>query len=195
MPAKKTLSELQAAFAAEGCVLLEDHYIGALNPMKYLCCCGTESRISWNNFRAGTRCQECNKAEMKTTRNPKWNPNREEVRVNKMVRQRYYRWLYHVLKLNGSKKTTKSCTILGYTSAQLTEHLKNHPHWNVVKDLEWHIDHIFPIKAFMDYGLTDPKLVNALDNLRPTLATHNLVKGASYCAAEFETWLKGKGIL
>jgi hypothetical protein len=32
-----------------------------------------------------------------------------------------------------------------------------------------HVDHIFPIQAFLDHGILDLKTINALDNLRPML--------------------------
>lgn len=45
---------------------------------------------------------------------------------------------------------------------------------------EWHIDHIKPIKAFLDEGVTDPAIINALSNLQPLWAKDNLSKGAKY---------------
>ena len=44
----------------------------------------------------------------------------------------------------------------------------------------WHIDHIKPVKAFLDEGITDPAIINALDNLQPLWAHENLSKGARY---------------
>lgn len=45
---------------------------------------------------------------------------------------------------------------------------------------EWHIDHIKPIKAFVDEGIADPSVINALENLQPLWATENFIKGSRY---------------
>ena len=45
---------------------------------------------------------------------------------------------------------------------------------------EWHIDHIRPIKLFLDEGVTDIYTINALENLQPLWASDNLKKGARY---------------
>jgi hypothetical protein len=42
---------------------------------------------------------------------------------------------------------------------------------------EWHIDHIMPINHFIKSGITDPAIVNALENLQPLWAYENLSKG------------------
>lgn len=45
---------------------------------------------------------------------------------------------------------------------------------------EWHIDHVKPLSRFVDQGITDPKIVNALCNLRPLWAADNLRKHNSF---------------
>lgn len=49
----------------------------------------------------------------------------------------------------------------------------------------WHLDHMFPIKAFADYKISDIKLINALDNLQPLSEADNLIKADKYSAEEF----------
>lgn len=72
--------------------------------------------------------------------------------------------------------------LLGYTCEQLREHIesqfKDGMSWE--NRSEWHVDHKKPIKAFLDEGITDPAIVNALDNLQPLWAHENLSKGAKY---------------
>lgn len=41
---------------------------------------------------------------------------------------------------------------------------------------EWHIDHIKPVAQFIREGITCPKQINALSNLRPLWAHDNLSK-------------------
>jgi hypothetical protein len=57
---------------------------------------------------------------------------------------------------------------------------------------EWHIDHIFPIKAFIDHGITDLSIINDLDNLRPLSKKENLSKNAKYDKDKFMKWLSTK---
>lgn len=45
---------------------------------------------------------------------------------------------------------------------------------------EWHVDHIKPVKAFLDEGVKDPAIINALDNLQPLWAQDNRRKSARY---------------
>lgn len=75
---------------------------------------------------------------------------------------------------------------LGYTSADLRRHLESQfsegMSWG--NRSEWHIDHIKPIKAFLDEGVMDIKVINALDNLQPLWASENLSKGAKYHAQD-----------
>lgn len=33
---------------------------------------------------------------------------------------------------------------------------------------KWHIDHVFPVKAFFDYKITNIKLINSLEKLATT---------------------------
>jgi len=84
--------------------------------------------------------------------------------------------------------------LLGYDYKQLQEHILNHPNYEKIKNDKWHIDHIWPIKAFVDYGLYDLSLINCLENLRPLEAFENNSKSGKYCLADFEEWLTKKGI-
>ena len=77
----------------------------------------------------------------------------------------------------------------------MREHIQSYSNWNVVVNGKWHIDHKFPIKAFLDYGIIDLKIINGLDNLQPLSQKDNLIKHDKYDKIEFEKWLKGKNIL
>jgi hypothetical protein len=62
-------------------------------------------------------------------------------------------------------------------------------------DIKWDIDHIFPIKAFLDYSIDDPKIINSLDNLQPLEHIENIKKSGYYNKEDFENYLKSKGII
>lgn len=82
--------------------------------------------------------------------------------------------------LYGQRKNAKTAKMLGYNVTELWNHLTTHPNWDVVKDGEWHIDHIFPIIAFIDHGIIDVSVINALSNLQPLSAQENMKKKDHY---------------
>ena len=72
--------------------------------------------------------------------------------------------------------------ILGYDSGKLMERIAFNFSAGMSWDNygEWHIDHVKPISRFIEQGVTDPKTVNALCNLRPLWAIDNLRKQNSF---------------
>lgn len=91
--------------------------------------------------------------------------------------QVFIRNCLHRCRLNNSNKD-----VIGYTAEQLRDHITSLFFEGMSWDNygEWHIDHIKPIKAFIDEGVTDPAIINALDNLQPLWASENMSKGAKY---------------
>ena len=73
--------------------------------------------------------------------------------------------------------------------AELQEHIKNDPNWVGVKDEDWHIDHFWPIQAFVDHGINDMALINCLENLRPITQRENNIKSGKYDEKKFLKWL------
>lgn len=95
-----------------------------------------------------------------------------------------------------NKKTSAEIkVILGYDWDQLRDHLQKHPNWEQVKDTSYHVDHVFPVCAFLKYGIKDPKIVCDLDNLRPLSAQENMKKNRYYSKQEFEAYLREKGLM
>ena len=90
--------------------------------------------------------------------------------------------LSRVVHLRPEGKTGKTEMMLGYSRHDLRKHIESMflegMSWE--NHGEWHIDHKKPINAFIKEGETDPKIINALDNLQPLWATDNLSKGAKY---------------
>lgn len=93
------------------------------------------------------------------------------------------------MKATGQKKTRRTHELLGYRPQDLQEHILNHPNYAAVKDGMWHVDHILPLKAFLDHNILDLRIINALDNLRPMSGPLNLSKADSYDEDEFLRWL------
>jgi len=80
----------------------------------------------------------------------------------------------------GKKKEGRTSTVLGYSSTQLKIHIeakfKSGMSWK--NHGEWHIDHIKSIVKFIEEGISDPQVINALSNLQPLWAVENIKKGS-----------------
>lgn len=46
-------------FKENGCLLLSEDYVNTYEILDYICSCGTMSKISFKNFKNGSRCSEC----------------------------------------------------------------------------------------------------------------------------------------
>lgn len=180
-------------FKSQGCVLL-DIYEKSCKPMNCICVCGKPWKCNWNNFKKGKRCKECLRVKRSGLNNYQWIENRELKKEYDSFKQRCYKMLKYSLKSFGLKKTFRTHKMLGYSSEELYKHISNHPNWNNLKYKRWHLDHIFPIKAFVDYDIKNFKIINGLDNLQPLLYKDNIAKSDKYDCLAFETWLKTKGI-
>jgi len=77
-------------------------------------------------------------------------------------------------------KNWKTESALGYTAIEFRDHIESlwHDGMSWENYGEWHIDHIRSIKSFLDSGITDIRVINALSNLQPLWAFDNLSKGA-----------------
>lgn len=170
------------------CKFIESKLIKKRTRIKYICSCGKESETYWTNFRRFPNCWECGKKKKMGSNCHLWNPDREQVARNKLFQKRCYNILSRTLKETDQIKLNKMHKILGYTPTDLQNHILQHPdfknNW-----IEWHIDHYFPVKAFMEYNINDLKLINCLKNLRPMEGKENLSKGSKYDKKEFELWL------
>jgi len=77
-----------------------------------------------------------------------------------------------------TEKNGRTEVILGYSRVELKTHIERQftkgMSWENHGD--WHIDHIIPISEFIRRGESDPKIINALSNLKPIWAVNNLKK-------------------
>lgn len=76
-------------------------------------------------------------------------------------------------------KTDRTFAVLGYNRSDLMRHIEGLFTDGMTWDNhgEWHIDHIVPISFFIKTGETDPRVINALENLQPLWASENISKG------------------
>lgn len=192
---KQRLSQKQAEekFSKIGCELLSE-YKKASEKVKFRCHCGRLDEALPNNIWRRGRCKFCGLEARSGFNHYDWRPDRENVELEYAFRQRCYKLIKMSLNVTGRVKNEKTAALLGYDYKQLREHIESHPNWKNVKGGAWHVDHIFPIKAFSDYGISDLKIINSLCNLQPLEAIENCRKNGKYDADEFEKYLESKGV-
>jgi hypothetical protein len=179
---KLTIDYVKTELSKFNYIIIDKEYINAKTKIKLQCDKGHLCEISWNNFQRGKRCRTCFIEN---------NWNKPEDRKFVLLCRSLLRNCLRRIQL---PKTNKTSDLLGYTGQELREHIESHPNWLNVKGEKWHIDHIFPVKAFCDYGIKDIKIINCFENLMPLEGKKNLSKRAKYNKMEFEKWLNSKGM-
>lgn len=121
-------------------------------------------------------------------KNYKWNNNREEVKQNIKIHNACRNLLRRLIK-NRKKKWLVE-TELGYSYLQFKSHIEStweswmnwNNYSNQLDKFEkcWSIDHIKPVKQFQIEGISDPKIINALSNLRAIEHRKNCIKREKY---------------
>lgn len=183
-----TIEEVECMFLERGCTLLSKEYKNVLTPLRYKCSCGNTSAIRLFALLKGQTCMKC--GHYSGSNSPNWEPDRELLKIKNSIRSRSSHLLKYTLKQMGETKFAPSRLLLGYTKKQLINHLMNHENWSTVSQGDWHIDHIFPITAFIQRGITDLRLINCLDNLRPLAARENIQKSDNYDESKFLIWVE-----
>lgn len=191
---KLTIEEARERFAANGCVLLEEVYRNYNTPMRFRCKCGRESKMNMYQVYQGQHCRECGLQKIQKENHPAWRHDREKKAEDDRIRKKCYKALRTSLLKTGQLKLARTSRLLGYTPRDLQEHVRNHPNYEMVKDGEWHLDHVFPIAAFVENGIKDMAIINALDNLQPLEGRKNITKGDTYDRTVFFEWLGLKGV-
>jgi hypothetical protein len=192
---KKTLDEIKKIFLDKGCQFLDDWYGGIHQLHNYTCKCKRISIISFAGFYYQNQyCKECGIEKNRGSNNHSWIPDREKLKQDKLFRKKMYKALRSTLLNFGKEKVGRTSDMLGYGPQSLKEHIESHPNWINCKDANWHLDHIFPIQAFLDFNIYKPEIINCLENLQPLEGKENISKHARYDPEDFKEWLKTKGI-
>jgi hypothetical protein len=160
-----------------------------------LCPLGHEYITTLSGFNAGNGCKIC--ANLKNTgeNNSSWNPDREQVKLNKTIWMRWRNLIRSGIVNPMRKNNQETKDLLGYTWDDLRKYLENHPNWKSIKNEKFQIDHISPVTAFHKFGIKDPKIICALDNLQPLLASENRKKWDYYDENKFKEYLGSKNVL
>jgi len=169
-----------------GCKLVESWIYKTRTRIKYVCKCGRESEAYLGNFKRYPNCKKCGSLKISGANCHMYDPDREAVSLRKRFRKMCGQHIKRFMEATGKHKTRHTHELLGYTPQQLQEHILNHPDYEKCKDKAWHVDHIFPIKAFLDHGILDIKKINSLENLRPIPGPDNILKADIYDEEEFK---------
>jgi hypothetical protein len=178
---------------------------GSKGKLLLSCKCGNQYERTWRYLSGGrgnNACASCSKKQkiekMTGINHPSWIEDRDKVEFRRQYAKKIHSMLYKCYQKFNLKKEIKSFESLGYTHYDLGFHITNHPNYkNAIKNNDMHIDHIFPIQAFIDFGLCEIehiKIINSLENLQPLDAFDNLSKNDKYNKEEFIKFLKSKGI-
>jgi hypothetical protein len=173
-------------FKEHGCELLETKYINAHTKMKFKCSCGTIHNKTFMKFRKHPHCSKCGRrlttAKQTGEMNCNYNKDREYIKISRRSSILLRNLLKRVLMKTNRLKTNNSEVMLGYSKEELINHLKTSPNYNLWKKdpKNYHIDHIFPVTAFMEHNIFDPKIINNLNNLQIISAKENLSKHKKY---------------
>jgi len=102
---------------------------------------------------------------------PNWIPDREEVARRAVVYSLMMNYLN--LPLNAKIDDHEVTNVLGYSKSEFITAIESKFYPGMKwKDRgkgkgRWQIHHKIPVSWFVKEGITDPKIINALDNLRP----------------------------
>lgn len=112
-----------------------------------------------------------------------------EREARSQVRGLIKRLIRRVVNLTGKKKASRSFEMLGYSQAELRYRIES----QFYGEMSWenrssfHIDHIVPVVAFIEHGITDTKIINSLCNLRPMSPKENQLKSDKYDRSNFQS--------
>lgn len=188
---KRSIEEVQKIFNDKGCKFLDDEFKGIHYKHRYLCKCGKESEITFAGFyHQDQLCKECGRQKNMGENHHSWRKDRTQKREDDLFRKKCYKALSSSLKAVGKQKVGRTSDMLGYGPKKLQEHIISHSNWKNVKNEDWHLDHIFPINAFLEHDIRDVSLINHLSNLRPITQKENNQKHAKYNKKDFKKWLK-----
>lgn len=192
-----TYDQVKHLFESEDYILLDEKYINNFTHINFICKKGHKGKILLTHWLKGHRCRECGyeiSAEKNRSKNPDRDLLREKQKIAKSLRSNLKRLADNLC----IGKEENLVTLQKYTSEDLMNHIKHHPNYiDASKNNNLSIDHIFPIKAFDDYGLLNLDyawLINGLDNLQPLDRTDNSRKNCKYNKDEFIAFLNSKGI-
>lgn len=172
------------------------NYKNVDTPMSIICSCGRERKVSLTNIRRGRR--KCGCEPVRGENHHMWKPDRKQLMEDRKFKKACYTMVARCMNRKTNKNHTEE--LLGYTSEELQNHIKNHPDYpkTLQTNQRLSIDHIIPLQAFKDHNMLSEDyvwLINHLDNLRPTVVSWNSSKNSKYNIEDFNNYLSIHGII
>ena len=163
--------------------------------MKYKCKCGNMAtkKLRHINSKLGVQCFDCSLHHGES--HHMWQQDREAIAMRIKVHDKCRAAVKYCLRKTGKIKRKSTRKYVSFSDADLINRLESFPHWETLKQTNWELDHIFPVKAFIDHHLYDLKLINSLDNLQPLTRKENLLKSDHYDKKQFANWLESKEVI
>jgi len=192
-----TFEKVKKILEQEGYQILDDIFINVKTALKCLCPKGHNCNIYLTHWLKGHRCRECGyiiSADKNRSKNPDRDLLKEKQKIGKFLRANLKR-LTDRLQIGREKNIV---ILQKYTVEELYNHIVNHKNYEEAsKNNNLSIDHIFPVKAFDDFGLLSLEnawLINSLDNLQPLDRNENARKNCKYDKEKFIIFLRNNGI-
>jgi len=160
--------------------------------IEYVCHCGNQAKTGIYNFNKIVNCKLCGIKKKSGSNCYKWNHDRDEVRNRKIIRKRISNIIARCLFKSSTEKTSSTIKLLKYHPNQLKEKMTLQVIEKGLQNKEWHVDHIFPVQAFIDHQIYDLSLINHLDNLQALPKDENLEKYDKYDKEKFLAWVEEK---
>ena len=195
---RHTQERIAQVFTVYDCELLSV-YLHSRIKVQFRCKCGNIDLILFPNYkRQNYRCKICGYQKVGAKKcgsnNGFWNPNCTQVQQNTIMAKRAKTLLKNCLQRIGKVKEGHTHDILGYSAQELMAYLQSFDTWEELQDKNWHIDHKYPVKAFVDHGIIDLGIINNLDNLQPLLGNENQSKRDWYDEDCFLAYCKRHGL-
>jgi hypothetical protein len=160
--------------------------------IEYVCHCGNMSKTGLFNFNKIENCRICGNNKKSGKNCYKWNADRAEVRNRKIIRKRLGNIINRCLFKQNGQKSANTERLLKYHPNILKEKIMQQVKELGLENKAWHVDHIFPVQAFIDHKIYDLSLINHIDNLRALSEEDNLKKYDNYDKDKFLNWVISK---
>ena len=192
---RTSIAEVREIFEVSGLILLESEFRNNATRMSFRCSNGHVDKMTFKVVKSGGMCRKCFVLKTTGPGHHRWIEDREEAKLRKKVIEKCHDAKKHCLMSIDTVGRDTTTELLGYSPQQLWNHLVSFPKWPELSKGRWHLDHIYPIIAFIEYGVSEINVINGLDNLQPLDARANLSKAGSYDREKFEAYLSSKGVV
>lgn len=187
-----TFEEVKNIISNIGYILTNNSYENSRTKLYLICSQGHEYTTSLYSILKGCRCPHCSRKFLSGSNSPHWILDRERLEAQQKFIKKLRWTLRRCLKKLNIKKRGTTETILEANLGAIFEefsHKPNYIQW-CADSKTWHIDHIIPIAAFIENGISSPAIINHISNIQIVPANMNLTKSANYDQAAFSSYME-----